>query len=105
MFVRIDCAMLAPVHPLRRADVETYVLPDGTSLLFDPISEAGHPLDVLRSLIWDYCDGSLSDTQIAQEVAELLPEQAEAASYALHVLEEFGQQGLLAPIGRPPGAS
>lgn len=96
--------MPRPACPLRRPDVETYVLPDGTSLLFDTVTEAGLPLDVLRSLIWDYCDGTLSPEQIAAEVATLLPGEAEAAPHTLRVLEEFAEQGLLATpaqVSRP----
>jgi hypothetical protein len=56
--------MRASSYPTRRPDVKTYVLPDGTALLFDPVVEGGLPLDVLSSLIWDYCDGALSADEI-----------------------------------------
>jgi len=82
-------------NPRRRLDVETHVLPDGTSLLFDPKTEAGHPLDVLRSLIWDYCDGTLTADEISLEIAALLPQESEAGKYTLHVIEEFAHDGLL----------
>ncbi|HZC05975.1 MAG TPA: hypothetical protein VE338_10065 [Ktedonobacterales bacterium] len=87
--------MSASSHPVRRPDVETYVLPDGTSLLFDPASESGLPLDTLSSLIWDYCDGALSDDDIAQEIAALLPQITDARAHALTVIEGFKQYGLL----------
>lgn len=80
----------------RRADVETYVLPDDASLLYDPITETGYPLDTLRSLIWEYCDGTLSAAEIAAEVAALLPQDAEAGEDATHIVEEFARMGLLA---------
>ncbi len=84
-------------RPQRRPDVETYVLPDGTSLLFDPVTEAGHSLDVLRSLVWDYCDGANAREAIAGEIAALLPQAADAADHTLTVLDEFARAGLLAP--------
>jgi hypothetical protein len=89
-------------HPVRRADVETFVLPDGTSLLYDPISEAGLPLDVLSSLIWDYCDGALSDDEIVREVVALLPQITDVGAHVLSVIEGFEQQGVLL---RPAGIS
>ncbi len=87
--------MPAPSHPVRRPDIETYVLPDGTSLLFDPIRESGLPLDVLSSLIWDYCDGELSDEEIVGEVVALLPQIADVGVHVLSVIAGFEQQGLL----------
>lgn len=87
-------------HPVRRTDVETYVLPDGTSLLFDPISESGLPLDALSSLIWDYCDGALSDEEIAGEIMELLPQITNVGEHVLTVIQGFEQYGLLLPPAR-----
>ncbi len=94
--------MSVPAHPVRRQDIETYVLPDGTSLLFDPISEAGMPLDALASLIWDYCDGALSDDEIVSEIVALLPQVTDVGAHVLAVIEGFEQHGLLL---RPAGAS
>jgi hypothetical protein len=87
------------IHPLRRADVETYILPDGASLLYDPVAEVGYPLDLLRSLIWDYCDGTVSTAEIAAEVAALLPQEAEARADASRIVQEFRRTGLLASDG------
>src|SRR5579863_9394049 len=94
-------------RPLRRSDVETYILPDGSALLYDPRSESGHPLDVVRALIWDYCDAQLTRDEIAQEIAALLPQAPDAVTYTLSVLEEFALAGLLAPEApsAPPLAS
>lgn len=88
--------MQAPSRPNRRSDVETYVLPDGTSLLFDPVSEIGHPLDVFSSLIWDYADGTLSVDEIVREVCELVPQIEGMQAHTLDVLREFSELGLLA---------
>ena len=97
--------MSAPSHPVRRANIETHVLPDGTSLLYDPTTEVGLPLDVLSSLIWDYCDGALSDDEIAGEVAALLPQIADVDAQVLSVIEGFEQQGLLRRPARVHNAS
>jgi hypothetical protein len=96
--------MLGSMHPRRRAEVETYVLPDGSSLLFDPETEAGHPLDVWRSLIWDYCDGALAADAIAGEIVALVPQIADAAEFTRAVLDEFAQAGLLVPPASAPQA-
>jgi hypothetical protein len=84
-------------RPTRRGDVETYVIPDGASLLFDPVTEAGYPLDLVCSLVWDYCDGMLSELEIAHEIAALLPDAADAASCTLAILDDLARQGLLRP--------
>ena len=87
--------MSASAHPIRRPDVETYVLPDGTSLLFDPVNESGLPLDTLSSLIWDYCDGALSANEIANEVTALIPQIADVEAHVLTVIHGFEEYGLL----------
>lgn len=92
-------------HPLRRADVETYVLPDGTTLLFDPRSESGLPLDVLSSLIWDYCDGALSEEDIVAEVVALLPQLDGVEPHVRSVIAGFAEEDLLMRPAQVPGAS
>jgi hypothetical protein len=95
---------MAGSHPLRRADIETHVLPDGSSLLFDPVTDAGHVLDALGSLVWDYCDGALSADDITDEVAALLPEENHLAAEVRRLLADFADVGLLAsePRSEPP---
>jgi hypothetical protein len=87
---------MAGMHPLRRGDIETHVLPDGTSLLFDPDTGAGHVLDELSSLVWDYCDGALSDDDITDEIAGLLPEVSQLPVEVRRMLADFTEAGLLA---------
>lgn len=84
----------------RRTDVETFILPDATALLFDPVTETGHALDVLSALIWDYCDGQRTANEIAQEVAVLLPQEPDAAAHTLAVLAGFAQARLLSDEGK-----
>jgi hypothetical protein len=96
--------MSETTRPQRRPEVETYVLPDGTALLYDSVTEAGHPLDVLHALIWDYCDGALTRDEIAQEVATLLPSDPTAHDYTLLVLDELAERGLLLAQAKAPDA-
>jgi hypothetical protein len=87
---------MAGSSPLRRPDIETHVLPDGTSLLFDPATDAGHMLNALGSLVWDYCDGALSADAITDEVAGLLPEASHLPGEVRRLLADFAEAGLLA---------
>ena len=92
-------------RPRRRPDVETYVLPDGTALLYDPIADVGFPLDLMHSLLWDFCDGILTSEGIVGELAALLPHDDTAAESARQILAEFAVQGLLeAPTGMAPSS-
>jgi hypothetical protein len=85
---------------VRRADIETHVLPDGTSLLFDPVTDTGHVLDALGSLVWDYCDGALNADDITIEVASLLPDKSRLAAEVRPLLADFAVAGLLASAPR-----
>jgi hypothetical protein len=77
------------------------VLPDGSSLLFDPATDAGHVLDAVGSLVWDYCDGALSEDEIADEVAGLLPDETHLSTEVRRLLADFAQAGLLASAPQP----
>ena len=87
-------------HPLRRADIETHVLPDSTCLLFDPDTDAGHVLDALASLVWEYCNGALSLRDITDEVACLLPEERSLPSEVRRLLADVAEAGALASAPR-----
>ena len=39
--------------PLRRADVEAYLMPDGSWALFDPCLEEGFTLNATGALVWE----------------------------------------------------
>jgi len=82
-------------HPQARAEVEMHVLPDGSSLLFDPVESEGHVLSPIGALAWDYCDGALSCAEIAAEIAALIPAVSEARGAVLELLDEFSERGLL----------
>lgn len=81
--------------PLRRADVETYLLPDGSCVLFDPRLGEGFTLNAAGALVWEYCDAALSTDEIAREVATLLPGEARAYTDGLAVIAQLLEDGLL----------
>jgi hypothetical protein len=87
-----------------RSEIETYILPDGSCLLFDPVLRQGHVLDATGALAWDYCDGTVSGDEIVDEIAALVPESLTLRNEAISALEEFARRGLLvssAPAERP----
>lgn len=90
--------MVQHVHLRRRDDVETAILPDGSCLLFDPVTNNGHALNAAGALIWDYCDGALCAEAIADELAGLLPDVAEMRSQALNMITTLLRLGLIVPL-------
>lgn len=83
--------------PKARADVEAYIVPDGTCFLFDSAHDEGFALDQLGALVWDYCDGETAQESITAEIAALLPDQPEIAARIDELLASFAAQGLLEP--------
>ena len=81
--------------PKARADVEAYIVPDGTCFLFDPARDEGFALNQLGALVWDYCDGQNTEESIIAEVAALLPDQPGVAALVADLLASFVAQGLL----------
>jgi len=81
--------------PLRRADVETYLMPVGSCVLFDPRLGEGFTLNAAGALVWEYCDAALSSDEIASEVAELLPNEPQAHTDGLAVIAQLLEAGLL----------
>jgi hypothetical protein len=71
------------------------VLPDGTCLLFDPLGNEGYVLNAAGALVWDYCDGTLTAAEIAQELAALLPEHPEVREETDRILQDLAERGLL----------
>ena len=87
--------MVESVYLLQRADLETHIMPDGTCLLFDIVSNEGRALNAAGALTWDYCDGTLSAGEIADELAALLPNEHEVRANTLALLAELEQSGYL----------
>lgn len=82
-------------RPKTRPDVETHILPDGSSLLFDPLTCEGHALDIVGALVWDYCDGTLTTDEIAGAIAELVPQDGRLCEEVMRFLGQFARRGLL----------
>ena len=90
-----ECAVSQQEFPTRRPEVETHLLPDGTCLLFDPIASEGHVLNAVGALVWDYCDGTVSRGDMADEIGNLLPEMSQLRDEVVHLLDQFADLGLL----------
>lgn len=89
--------MRRSIYPIRRPDLETHILPDGSCLIFDPASNQGRALNAGGSLVWDYCDGELDAGSIAHEVAGLFADGEPARQAALQLLDELERLGYFAP--------
>lgn len=87
--------MVESVYLLQRADIETHIMPDGTCLLFDAVANEGRALNAAGALTWDYCDGTLSAEEIADELAALLPNEPQVRADTLALLAELAQLGYL----------
>lgn len=94
--------MSQPTYLRQHPEVESHYLPDGTCLLFDPTANKGYTLNVAGALVWDYCDGVLTDSQIAQELVELLPGHPDVQAETEHLLRELVECGIL--ISAPPAS-
>jgi hypothetical protein len=82
-------------QPRHRPEVEMEVLPDGSALLFDPRDDRGHILTALGALIWEMCDGLLTDEEIVAECSALIPSEPQIADVTRAHLREFREMHLL----------
>jgi hypothetical protein len=89
-------AVPVPGAPRRRDDIETHLMPDGSALLYDPVSSEGHALNITGSFIWEYCDGKLLPDQIAAELVAVLPHVPGLQDEALRLIADFAEMGLFA---------
>jgi Coenzyme PQQ synthesis protein D (PqqD) len=85
-------------YPRQRTDIETHIMPDGSCLLFDAVSNEGRALNAAGALVWDYCDGTLSAGEIAAELRALLPDEYQMHAKTLSLLEEFERLGYLVEV-------
>lgn len=85
-------------HPQARPDVETHVLPDGSCLLFDPLTLDGHAFDLVGALVWEYCDGTATQDAIARAIAEMVPQDDRLRERVMQVFGELYRHGLLLVI-------
>lgn len=84
-------------HP----QAEAHFLPDGTCLLFDPITNQGYTLNIAGALVWEYCDGALTDSQITQELVDLLPQYPDVRTETEQLLQELVDRGMLISASSP----
>lgn len=89
--------MSLPDRPMRRENIETHLMPDGSALLYDPATGKGHVLNVTGSFIWEYCDGTMTPDQIAAELAGLLPQEVDFHAEALHMIADLAALDLFVP--------
>jgi hypothetical protein len=82
-------------QPVRRADIEMEVLPDGSALLYDPIADQGHAVAALAALVWDMCDGTMTVEALVADLTAQLPEVPQLAEIVEALLDEFRQTNLL----------
>ncbi len=80
----------------RRADVPMEVMPDGSALLYDPLTDQGHVLTPLGALVWDMCDGTMSADQLVAEVTAALPDVPDLIPTVTALIDEFARLDLLA---------
>lgn len=65
-------------------------------VLFDPRSDAAHVLNPTAALVWYFCDGTLSPTGIAEEVAKLFEEAPPTLSDDVtKTIKEFMAAGIV----------
>lgn len=88
-----------PDIPKSRSDVETYIVPDGSCFLFDPITESGYALNQLDALVWDYCDGRTQLERIVADIVDLLPDDKGVPARVRRLISDFAAEGLLEKTG------
>lgn len=83
--------------PKRREDVEAQPLPDGSGLLFDPVTATAYPITISAMQIWELCDGTNSLAAIVDDLEEQYEvERATVERDTLALVADFAAKGLLA---------
>ena len=82
--------------PKRREAVEAQPLPDGSGLLFDPLTATAYPITESALLIWQSCDGDHTVTTILEDLEEHYEiDRPVLERDILLLLEDLTQRGLL----------
>lgn len=85
------------VKPKQRDGVEAQPLPDGSGLLFDPVTATAYPITPSAMRIWELCDGAHSLAAIVDDLESQYEVEREAlASDVKALLADFKEKGLLA---------
>ena len=84
-------------QPKRRDDVEAQPLPDGSGLLFDPVTATAYPITPSAMRIWELCDGTQTLAAIVDDLEEQYEvERATVERDTQALVADFGAKGLLA---------
>jgi len=82
--------------PKRREAIESQPLPDGSGLLFDPVSATAYPITESALRIWQYCDGNHPVGAILDELeGHYEIDRPTLERDSLRLLEDLRQKGLL----------
>ncbi len=88
----------APVRPTARQDVVFRQLDDDW-VIFDPVADRLHSLNLTAALIWSHLTGELAVDEIADAVGASFDPPVEGSAIVHDVrtvLERFREEGLLA---------
>lgn len=84
------------MHYQRNDEIKTTLMPDGHVVLFDTKTEWAQVLNPVGALVWEYCDGATSVTEMADEIAKLLEYDKTALQGDINSLvAELLSQGLI----------
>ncbi len=83
------------MHPRRNPDVKTTLLPDGHIVLFDEKTNWAMTLNPMGALIWEFCDGNHTASQIEQEITSLTDQHNDLDQNIESLLKELSESGLI----------
>ena len=88
--------------PKRREAVEAQPLPDGSGLLFDPVTATAYPVTESAFRIWQSCDGTHTVAAIFDDLeAHYEIDRPVLEHDALALMEDLEQRGLLEAPSSP----
>jgi len=81
----------------RNPDIETKILPDGHVVLFSAKNDWAQTVTPLAGIAWEFCDGSKSAEEIAQDVLATtnLESNIELKGQLISIIKEFEDNGLV----------
>lgn len=95
--------MSVPAYPERRADVRSEMLPDGSSLLYDPETHLAYALTSSAAAVWDACTGARSPLAIADGLAVAYDAALDRIQRDVELLlRDFQARGLLVSADESP---
>jgi hypothetical protein len=80
----------------RNPDINCQLLPDGNAVLFSSKSNWAHIINPVGAMVWEFCDGELSENEIMTQISELV--QTDANSLKQEVVaftKQLLESGLL----------